>query len=175
MTQPMFTLRDARPDDAPAMIAYMRVLADEPDNGTSFSSAGEFTYTETSERQLVQGALENESQRILLAFAPDGALIGMAMALAGPRVMRRSADISLSVAKGWRRRGVATALMKRLIDWARDHDTVRRLELSVFENNVGAIALYERLGFQHEGRKRRAIVKHGVVLDLLFMGMVFDA
>ncbi|MCD4484967.1 GNAT family N-acetyltransferase [Chromobacterium vaccinii] len=45
----------------------------------------------------------------------------------------------------------------------------RRLELTVHEDNIHAIKLYEKHGFLLEGRKRRAINIDGRDLDVLMM------
>jgi len=57
------------------------------------------------------------------------------------------------VAMSHRRRGVGWALLEAAADWARTQG-VQKLELHVFPHNVGAIRLYERLGFRHS----RAVV-----------------
>jgi RimJ/RimL family protein N-acetyltransferase len=44
-----------------------------------------------------------------------------------------------------------------------------RIELEVFESNARAIALYERRGFVHEGRKRAARILDGRTEDVLCM------
>jgi putative acetyltransferase len=46
---------------------------------------------------------------------------------------------------------------------------ITRLELQVFANNARAIALYERMGFQVEGRRRMAVMVDGVAIDVLMM------
>ncbi|MBL7518609.1 GNAT family N-acetyltransferase [Frankia sp. CNm7] len=58
--------------------------------------------------------------------------------------------LSLWVAPPWRRRGVAHSLVETVAAWAAD-DAATSLSLWVADNNVPAIALYERLGFQRTG------------------------
>lgn len=48
---------------------------------------------------------------------------------------------------------------------------LRKVLLAVYENNPGAIKLYEKLGFVHEGRFRKHIYVRGTYLDKLFMGI----
>lgn len=50
--------------------------------------------------------------------------------------------------------------------------SLARIELEVFASNVAAIALYERLGFVHEGRKRSARILDGRIEDMLCMALV---
>ncbi|MEF3272975.1 MAG: GNAT family N-acetyltransferase [Chloroflexus sp.] len=62
----------------------------------------------------------------------------------------------VAVAPAWRRRGVARTLLQRVEDDARSR-ALSYLGLYVRENNQGARALYERLGFQAI-RVRRSIL-----------------
>lgn len=74
----------------------------------------------------------------------------------------------ISVSPSHRGRGVGTRLIGRLLEWAPRHG-VRRVELEVFGNNGRAIRLYERLGFEHEGRLRDAVEVDGELVDLILM------
>ena len=46
---------------------------------------------------------------------------------------------------------------------------LRRVELEVYADNGDAIRLYQRFGFETEGRKREAAVKAGAYVDTLVM------
>jgi len=62
-------------------------------------------------------------------------------------VPRRYAQVSdLVVTEAWRRRGVGRALMDRAERWAVQRG-LGEVELSVYEFNRGAIALYQDLGY----------------------------
>jgi RimJ/RimL family protein N-acetyltransferase len=63
------------------------------------------------------------------------------------------ADLGLMVAASHRRLGIGTALMLAAEDWA-GRAGVTKLELHVFPHNAGAIALYEKLGYEREGLRR---------------------
>lgn len=79
----------------------------------------------------------------------------------------------LGVRAPWRGRGLGELLSRATIAeaWQRGFD---RIELQVRSANTRAIALYERLGFQHEGRLRAAIKLDGIVEDNLLMGLLRD-
>lgn len=49
---------------------------------------------------------------------------------------------------------------------------LNRIYLQVFENNLGAIRSYEKVGFVHEGRLRQDIFKEGQYLDVLVMSVL---
>ncbi|KAB5608705.1 GNAT family N-acetyltransferase [Bifidobacterium jacchi] len=78
--------------------------------------------------------------------------------------------MDIGVAKAYQRRGIASALMTRMIDSAREQHAHRMLlEVSVL--NEPAIALYRRFGFTPIGLRRRyyqpeGIDAHVMALDL---------
>jgi ribosomal-protein-alanine N-acetyltransferase len=78
-------------------------------------------------------------------------------ALVGYLVLSRYVDawhvMNVAVAPESRRAGVASALLRRLLDETR-HDAQRGYTLEVRVSNVGAIALYERFGFRTKGVRR---------------------
>ena len=57
---------------------------------------------------------------------------------------------SLVVHPGRRRAGIASALLQEVVDYAESHH-LKRLTLEVMVSNSGAIALYERFGFERDG------------------------
>jgi RimJ/RimL family protein N-acetyltransferase len=82
------------------------------------------------------------------------------------------ADIGMHVDRGWRGRGVGTALLRAAIDFARDQG-LHKLCLEVFPHNAAGIALYAKSGFVEEGRRvkqyRRA---NGELWDSIVMGLL---
>ena len=58
--------------------------------------------------------------------------------------------VGISLAKAIRGEGIGTELFKSLIEEARDLG-LTQLELSCFENNTQACALYKKIGFQTAG------------------------
>ncbi len=80
-------------------------------------------------------------------------------------------ELSMLVDRGWRGRGVGSALVQTAIGWARGQ-RLHKLCLEVFAHNTAAITLYRRSGFTEEGRRvkqyRRA---SGELWDSLVMGL----
>jgi len=80
------------------------------------------------------------------------------------------AEIGMCVAKGWRGKGLGSALMDVAEEWARDQG-VHKLSLGVFAHNERAIALYRKHGFAEEGRRvKHYRRKNGELYDSLEMG-----
>ena len=77
--------------------------------------------------------------------------------LAGYLITSRYVDawhvMNIAVGPQHRRRGIATGLLEKLFELAGD-DQERGFTLEVRVSNIGAIKLYERLGFRGRGIRR---------------------
>jgi ribosomal-protein-alanine N-acetyltransferase len=68
-------------------------------------------------------------------------------------------ELSVRVAEHWRRRGLATALLRELL--ARVGGDTAQITLEVRRSNAGAIALYDGFGFRTAGLRRRYYQDNG--------------
>ncbi|MDR7333725.1 GNAT family N-acetyltransferase [Roseateles asaccharophilus] len=159
-------LRRARPSDAAAMAQQ---LAD-PDIFPGLLQLP-YAHEEVWQQRLSAPPVAGSAEMLLLAER-DGQIIGSAgIHPAGTQVRRRhSMMLGISVLKSARGQGVGDALMTALLDYADNWAQVLRIELTVYHDNAGAIRLYERHGFEHEGRLRAYALRDGVYVDALAMG-----
>ena len=88
---------------------------------------------------------------------------------------RHAADLGLSVSTARQRQGIGTAFLTALLDLADDWLGLRRIELTVLTGNDGARALYERHGFEVEGRLRGHVAGEGALRDVWVMGRLRPA
>ena len=92
-------------------------------------------------------------------------------ALLDPMRLEATAHIfrlTIVVHSGFQNRGVGEALMRDLMNWAKQAPNLRKIELLVRATNERAIRLYFRMGFIEEGRFRERVrlVNGGFVDDL---------
>lgn len=80
-------------------------------------------------------------------------------------------SLGMGVLAAWRGQGVGRALLAACIAKAW-HRRLTRIELEVRVDNVAAIALYRRLGFVEEGRKREGMRFDERAFDTLVMGLL---
>ncbi len=159
------TLRRACAADADA---FARMMADPQ----VFGGLMQMPYpdAETWRARLVEGAAPGKQDLHLVAEA-EGNVVGSAgLHPAGPMARRRHVmHLGISVAREWQGRGVGSALMAGLCDYADNWVGILRIELTVFVDNPHAIALYERFGFEHEGTHRGYALRDGIYADAHFM------
>lgn len=165
------TIREAQPGDAAQIITYVNHLSKEPESNLEISP-GEFTYTEKEEADILAGFAASPNSLFLVAEI-GGKIVGMLNCKGSPRAaIRHAVTLGISVDRVWRRQGVGTQLLENAIAWARKSGLVSRIELSVFERNSTAIHLYEKFGFDVEGKRRRAVFRDGTYLDTLLMALL---
>jgi L-phenylalanine/L-methionine N-acetyltransferase len=80
--------------------------------------------------------------------------------------------IGMAVPSAWQGKGVGSALMKALCDFADGWLNVFRLELTVFSDNERAIGLYKKFGFEIEGTHRAYALRAGRYVDTHSMARI---
>jgi RimJ/RimL family protein N-acetyltransferase len=158
------TIREARADDVEAWCDLTSAVAAE---GTWIGMEAPV------DRDAIGGhfrqRLDADDAVTLIADA-DGRLVG-ALSLS---ISHGIADVGMFVADGWRGRGVGTALMAAAVDWSRAQGA-HKIALQHWPHNHAAHALYERFGFETEGRHRRHWRRrNGELWDSVVMGLVLD-
>jgi len=89
--------------------------------------------------------------------------------------MAHVGEVTLFVHDDHTARGFGNAILGALIDLADNWLGLRRLELDVNTDNVAAIGLYRRHGFEVEGTKRGDVMRAGELVDTHVMGRLRDA
>jgi RimJ/RimL family protein N-acetyltransferase len=160
-----FTVRLAEPGDAGPLVELAERVGAEPEGwlitGGDWRSAGE-------ERRYLRSLRRHRHAAVFVAET-NGTIIGRLSVSRDPHpASEHVADVGLMVAHGHRRQGAGTTLMEAAEAWARSVG-VQKLELHVFPHNAPAISLYERLGYEREGLRRRHFRRGGELVDAVLM------
>ncbi|KAL0580104.1 hypothetical protein V5O48_001880 [Marasmius crinis-equi] len=86
----------------------------------------------------------------------------------------RDADFGILLAPEFWGRGYGTEVTRFMVNYAFVELGVHRVSLWVFSHNVSAIALYKKIGFVEEGRRRKSIWVSGKWEDFVLMGILED-
>jgi putative acetyltransferase len=156
-------IRPVRPEDAEA-IHQLRLLPSSIDNTMAIPSE---RITDTQRR------IESSSpdDHVFVAVV-DGQVVGMAGLHVGKSKLRHSGSVGMMVHDQFQGQGIGRELLEMLLHVADNFLGLTRVELEVYPDNSRAIRLYEGCGFEHEGRKRKAVWRHGEHQDILVMGRV---
>jgi ribosomal protein S18 acetylase RimI-like enzyme len=120
-------------------------------------------------RRFVSNGLANGMvQRVAL---DDGRVVGWCDVNPKTHVtLRHSGVLGMGVAATHRGRGIGSRLLATTLEAAVPRG-LTRIELIVRADNTAAIALYERHGFEPEGRLRDYLIVDGVSHDALLMAL----
>jgi L-phenylalanine/L-methionine N-acetyltransferase len=103
----------------------------------------------------------------------EGAVCGFLglVGVANPR-LRHMRQLFMAVGQAHQGLGVGARLLAEALELADSWLGLERVELGVYPDNTRAIALYERYGFVHEGRKRLQAFRDGAYVDSLMMARI---
>ena len=142
-----YTIRRAKLDDAKTLCEAEKFYAKTPG----------FLVSDPSELK-IENFLQKISTCYYIVDQKDNQIVGHAF-LENMSMLRLShiARLTIVVHEGHGRAGVGTPLMNDLISWAKASEDIEKIELLVRASNIAAISLYEKLGFQTEGRFKNRI------------------
>lgn len=158
--------------DAAAVVAYFNQVSAE----TDFAAFGPGGYPRSvAEEVLHIRSLAQPNKGLMLKAVIGGELAGIVAVnrLGAPRV-QHNGILGVSVLKSYWSIGLGRALCEAAILEAR-HIGLRRIELRTRHDNHRAIALYEALGFQHEGRLHGAFKVDEAEYDDMLMALRLHA
>jgi RimJ/RimL family protein N-acetyltransferase len=120
------------------------------------------------ERRYIRSLRRHPHAAVLVA-EENGVIVGrLSIARDMHPASEHVADVGLMVARDYRRRGTGTALMEEAERWA-ETAGISKLELHVFPHNEAAIALYEGLGYEREGFRRKHYRRRSELVDAILM------
>ncbi|GAJ97616.1 LOW QUALITY PROTEIN: GCN5-related N-acetyltransferase [Geomicrobium sp. JCM 19055] len=159
-----FTVHDAE--------IYHAWRTDEQVMKTTSLSLDDFTFEET--KQFVQQVLVGhpQSKTYMIVNTESNTPIGV-ISLIHMDTKNRNAEMIIDIGeKEYWGSGYGFEAVNVLLTYAFLEQNIHRISLNVFAFNERAIRLYERIGFQQEGRSREAIFRDGRYHDIIQMGLL---
>ncbi|CNG95169.1 putative acetyltransferase [Yersinia thracica] len=103
----------------------------------------------------------------------DEKIVGQLTVEANQRARRRHvATFGIAIDADFCRQGVGSVLMATMIDLCDNWLNIQRIELTVFIDNLAAIALYRKFGFEIEGTSPCFAFRDGQFVDAYHMGRI---
>ncbi len=88
--------------------------------------------------------------------------------------LRHCGSLGMGLLPEYRGKGLGQRLLEACLARAKEVG-LTRIELETRADNEPALRLYERMGFEHEGRKRRGMKVNGLYIDTVAMAVLLDA
>jgi len=162
-------IREAIPDDARAVLAYLEQVSGQSDF-LSFGP-GEFELTESEEQEFLRNCRDKDNQLYIVGLIDDS-IVSTLNFSAGQRPRgRHSGELGMSVLKESWGLGIGSLMLDTLIDWARQTDIIKKINLRVRSDNQRAVQLYQRKGFVKEGTIRNDVFVAGEYFHHDWMGL----
>jgi len=166
-------IRIAQPSDAAGYIALIRgILIENPPVDTPYAPE-EFDPPVARIRERIAEVNAQPNSGWWMAVM-DRKIVGTLTCGGGTLIAdRHNTALGIYVAKAYRDGGIGGALMVQAMAWAENSAVVSRVELEVYAANARAIHLYEKHGFEIEGRKRGLYMRNGEAMDMLLMARLW--
>ncbi len=155
-----YVIRKADPRDAKGVINCMQSVMDE----RIYLVSEYYLLTERGEQERIRSPDD-----LTLVCEKGSEIVGVLTIQRGMyRKNRHTANLGIAIKSGHRHFGLGTKLIKQGIDWCRETG-IKKLNLEVFSSNTNAISLYEKIGFVHEGSRKKQFIIDGEYVDDVLM------
>ena len=165
-------LKEAEASDAECLLDFFKAVATESDFMTLAPEGLGMTKQELEIFAETQAQTDN--QLCLLLYLGEDLVGVLNIAADQNRALRHIGDVFIVVRKAYWNKGLGRILLEEGIAWAEGTNLLRKLDLSVQVRNERAIHLYQTLGFEIEGLRKRGVYKEGEYLDVYLMGKLID-
>jgi RimJ/RimL family protein N-acetyltransferase len=161
-------LRRPEKKDVRQLMEYINAIIDE-------DAPIEMTERMTlkSERAWLKGVLDamKKGKSHFIIAELGGRIVGVVNLNHGRGRHDHVGEYGISVAKEYRRLGVASALTKYILDAGRKDKNIKVIMLRVYEFNKIAIRMYEKFGFRKVARLKDRVMYKGKLADEFVMDM----
>ncbi|AVX20725.1 MULTISPECIES: GNAT family N-acetyltransferase [Carboxydocella] len=162
-------LRPARPEDAEGILSSIASVARE----RSFILTENVGRTVEEEAKYIAN-LDTQHNLLLVALHEDKVIGGLGASQAGggkyPK-LQHVLEIGLHLVKDYREAGIGSQMLAYAIEWAKEKG-FGKLTAQIFTTNRRSIHLFEKHGFQEEGRRKRQYRIGSEYIDEVMMGLL---
>jgi len=128
--------------------------------------------TKEVDQKWFENYLGNRDKNVRLIILEDDKPIGM-VNLLNIDMLNQYAEFSIQIGDFDKHsKGVGTEVTKMMLDHGFNNLNLYRIDLTVLNSNKRAIKVYEKCGFQIEGKLRSAVYKNGKFEDMIIMGIL---
>ena len=163
---------EAEDKDAQELLDHVKKINQETD--FLIREPDEFEFTIKKQKNFIQARI-NSDINLFMVGEIDGVIIGSCMLNGSPlRREKHKVDLGISIQKDYWGLGIGRSLIAVAIDWAKTKN-IEKVTLKVDTSNYRAVALYESLGFEVEGRLMKdKYLSGGTYRNSYLMGLILE-
>lgn len=164
--------REPELEDAKKIVDFYNYVGGE----TTFLSfeKDEYPMDEAGQKEDIISTKKQPASIMLLAMDKDE-IAGIGTIHSGNKIKaRHQGELGIVVAKKYQAKGIGTEMIRRLIDFCKGNGITTRIQLDTRCDNEVAVKLYERFGFEIEGRLKNTTLINGEYFDLYVMGLMLQ-
>lgn len=161
-------IKAAEEKDAAEIVDMFNVLGGESDNLTF--EHNDYYFNENQERTFIKLMKERKNSLFIIGVI-DNKIVGNLtfVATQRDRLIHRG-EMGISILKNYWGVGIGSALIEHLLAWARLNGVIKKIELQVRQDNISAVELYKKWGFEIEGKITKGMNINDNYYDLYYMG-----
>lgn len=158
------SIEDARP-----IINFLNKIGGE----TDFLTYGlnEFPFTLDQEEEIIKECLDLDNNLMIVGKINNEIVSQLFLQSTSKPRLAHIGEMGISVSKSFWNHSVAFYLLQTALEWAKSKN-ITKLQLQVREDNINAISLYKKIGFNIEGKIINAIKVNNEYYNEFIMGMV---
>ncbi|MYD66216.1 MAG: GNAT family N-acetyltransferase [Chloroflexi bacterium] len=160
-------VRSHQADDAESLARY----ANNRNVSRNMRDAFPFPYALDDAREWLKRAMRASPESNFAIASPTEVIGGIGLTFRGD-VHRRSAEVGYWLGEPFWGRGIATAALQAVTEYAFAHHDLVRIDAAVFEWNPASARVLEKAGYVFEGRLRESVTKEGQTIDQLLYARI---
>lgn len=163
-----YEIRKVKVSDAQSILDYLDQVAMDSDNLTF--GPGEMTISLENEVAYLEKLKTAKNEVMYVAIHNNRVISCLSYAGGHRQRTQHVGEFGVSVIKDYWHQGIGKEMILQLFKWAEESEYCEKINLRVREDNLHAIALYEKLGFKKEGLILKDMKIKGEYINCLFMG-----
>lgn len=164
-------IRKATIEDAKSMVELIKKVSDETDFLTSDSS--ERNISVEKEIEYLQNVSRSKTDVMFICEVNKKAVGTSSLSTIDKKRIKHRAQLGISVLKEYWNMGLGSKLMRYTINYAQKSE-LKKIELEVRIDNLSAIELYKKYGFEIEGNIRNYFFINGKYYNCYVMGLILE-
>lgn len=161
-------IRTAVETDAIEIVKLFNVMGGESDNLTF--GLNDYYLNENQQRIFIKAMRERQNSLFIVGVINDKIIGYLTFTTMQRGKLMHRGDMGISVLRDYWELGVGSGLIDYLMKWAADGGQVGKIELQVRVDNLRALELYKKWGFEIEGRISRGMKINSLYYDIYYMG-----